>query len=177
MKLLIGYLLSLTILLGGAAVGLAWLASPERNTPVKAGSSSRVASQAKPVAKVGQMTVLPTQPRADSADAVSVTAAEKYEPKTTDTELPVATEISPTQNSPSVPARQSVAAPANPPVNTSNAPQRPAGVIAKRSTDQKKQSHRYVLMRLQTIEFPDGRRVSRLLPMTEKQRSPIFEAF
>jgi hypothetical protein len=206
MPVLFAYLIALGLLLGGGYGALSWLAAPEplkvvakakpkphpryeasaevasaETSPLNASDSDHATSgsnnqpspaQASPIAAGAQGTSELANDRQIRAAHAEVTSGDAKRP----------IEAAPVQ------AKQEVkrsASPVSPPSNPQaaaapTAAAKPAGRSHARqaSNHSEKPSERrgLVLMTLRTIEFPDGRRVTRLIPYREADRVPYRQA-
>jgi hypothetical protein len=202
MPALFAYLIAIGLLLGGGYGALSWLAAPD---PVKVAVKARpkpppryqASSKETPLETgslafndSGQVASGPNNPPSSSQSEMSVAATDSHA-EAESSGLPQAqqshvanahvanAEVSPAE------ARQVVgqSALAMSPVSASNAAASAAPATAARSVKRlhpRQGRHRseksaLALMTLRTIEFADGRRVTRLIPYRGPERAPAFE--
>jgi hypothetical protein len=191
MPALFAYLIAVGLLLGGGYGALSWLAAPE---PVK------VAAKAKPrpPSHEASSKTAPFETNSLAVDSSQVASGTNNPPSWSQSEMSVAAsergaeaessglpqaqqsrvanaEVSPAE------ARQGVGQPAlaMATVSESNAAVAAAARPVKRPHPRQARSRSgksaLAMMTLRTIEFADGRRVTRLIPYRGPERAPAFE--
>jgi hypothetical protein len=193
MPALFAYLVAVGLLLGGGYGALSWLAAPE---PVKVVAKTKptpphyVASSGGTPIEVSSLAINdsdhavyasndpPSSPRSEATVAVTEQVAQRQSsaPSQVQQTRAVHAEVSPAEAEQGVRQPALAVSPAQRPAST--APAAAARRVKRprlRQAGRRPEKSTLTLMTLRSIEFPDGRRVTQLIPYRNNERALAFQ--
>lgn len=155
MKILVGYVLALTVMIGGFVTGWTWLTTEPVREAVRKPVVAKV--QPAPAVERDETVTFPEPPPRPAIAAVQDTPAASPAPVV----APVAATAAPSPEA----SELSAFARAE--------PAKPAARVAKK----KKTRPRYEVMVERTIQYPDGRVVRRLIPLSQARGMDAYAQY